>query len=59
MFSLDATNPLTALFYKVIPHDYWHMYMVIPIVAAYLLVVYAPEISAKYVTSKARSHRTV
>lgn len=59
MFSLDATNPLTALFYKVIPHDYWYMYMVIPIVAAYLLVVYAPEISAKYVTSKARSHRTV
>lgn len=59
MFSLEATNPLTALFYKVIPHTYWHMYMIIPIVAAYLLVVYAPELSAKYQTSRAHSHRTV
>ena len=56
MFSLDATNPLTALFYKVIPYDYWHMYMVIPIVGVYLLAVYAPELAAKYTTSHARSH---
>lgn len=59
MFSLEATNPLTALFYKVIPHPYWHMYMVLPIAAVYLLVVYAPELSAKYLTSGAHSHRTV
>lgn len=48
MFSLEATNPLTALFYKVIPHDYWYMFLILPIVGVYLLIVYAPELSAKY-----------
>lgn len=47
MFSLEATNPLTQLFYKVIPFEYWHMYMVLPIVLVYLLVIYAPELAAK------------
>ncbi len=46
MFSIEATNPLTALFYKVIPLEYWHMYMVLPIVLVYLLGVYAPQIAA-------------
>jgi len=48
MFSLEPTNPLTALFYRVIPFDYWHMYMVLPIVGIYLLLVYAPELAAKW-----------
>lgn len=48
MFSLDATNPLTALFYRVIPYDYWHMYMILPIVTVYLLAVYAPQVSAYF-----------
>lgn len=47
MFSLEATNPLTALFYKMIPFEYWHMYMVLPIVLLYLFVVYAPELATK------------
>lgn len=47
MFSLEATNPLTALFYKVIPYAYWHMYMVLPILGAYLMLVYAPQLAAK------------
>lgn len=46
MFSIEPTNPLTALFYKVIPLEYWHMYMVLPIVFVYLLGVYAPQIAA-------------
>lgn len=48
MFSLEATNPLTALFYRVIPFEYWHMYMAVPIVAVYLMIVYAPELGAGY-----------
>ena len=48
MFSLEATNPLTALFYRVIPYEYWHMYMAVPIVAVYLLAVYAPELVTWY-----------
>lgn len=44
MFSMEPTNPLLALFYQIIPCEYWYMYMVVPIVAVYLLVVYAPQI---------------
>lgn len=48
MFSIAPTNPLTALFHQLVPFEYWYMYMVLPIVAVYLLGVYAPEFTAKY-----------
>ena len=44
MFSLAPNNPLLELFMKWIPGGYWHMYLVIPILVVYLLIVYAPEI---------------
>lgn len=44
MFSVSPTNPLLAMFYKIIPYKYWYMYMVLPIVAGYLAVVYAPQL---------------
>lgn len=47
MFSIEPTNPLVELFYKVIPYEYWHMYMVIPILVVYLLAVYAPQLIRK------------
>lgn len=56
MFSMEPTNPLVALFHRLIPHDYWHMYLVIPIVLVYLLIVYAPELRARYSTLSLRSH---
>lgn len=46
MFSIEAINPLTALFYKLLPYEYWYMYLVLPIVAVYLLGVYTPQIRA-------------
>lgn len=51
MFSIEPTNPLTALFYQVIPYEYWHMYMVLPIVLVYLLAVYAPQLLKKKQTA--------
>lgn len=52
MFSLEPTNPLTALFYKAIPYDYWHMYMVLPILGIYLMLVYAPQLAAVFRRTK-------
>lgn len=47
MFTLGAGgNPLVGLFCRVIPAPYWHMYLVIPILVVYLLLVYAPQIWA-------------
>lgn len=44
MFSINPTNPLVALFHRIVPFEYWYMYMVLPIAAVYLLIVYAPQI---------------
>jgi uncharacterized membrane protein YwaF len=57
MFSMEASNPLVALFHKLIPHAYWHMYPVIPIVLVYLLALYAPHIYSRY-SSGSLSHHT-
>ena len=48
MFSVQPSNPLLALFYTLIPLEYWYMYMVIPVVAVYLLAVYAPQLWHKF-----------
>ncbi len=44
MFSMVANNPLLDLFQKLIPGVYWHMYLAVPIVVVYLLIVYAPDL---------------
>ena len=58
MFSLEPTNPLSALLYRVIPHAYWHMYTLVPLLGVYLLLVYAPELTARYRAVDA-CHQTV
>lgn len=47
MFSMKPNNPLCELFQKWIPGPYWFMYLAVPILVVYLLIVYAPEILAK------------
>lgn len=44
MYSIAPNNPLAALFQKIIPGYYWHMYLAVPIIVVYLLIVYAPEL---------------
>ena len=44
MYSLVPENPLLALFWQVIPSQYWYMYMILPILAVYLSLVYLPQI---------------
>ena len=47
MFSVIPSNPLLALFYRLIPYAYWYMYLIVPVVAVYLLAVYAPQLLKK------------
>lgn len=44
MYSIRPENPLLALFYQIIPYPYWYMYMIIPILVVYLIIVYLPQI---------------
>ena len=54
MFSMVATNPLLELFQKLIPGGYWHMYLAVPILIVYLLIVYAADIVRAVKQKKAR-----
>ena len=49
MFSIIPSNPLLALFYEVIPYEYWYMYMIVPIVALYLVIIYAPQLKTRII----------
>lgn len=53
MYSLAPNNPLVAWFMELIPGGYWHMYLVIPIMVVYLLMVYAPELIRNFKKKKA------
>lgn len=44
MFSMFPSNALLNVFYNIIPHSYWYMFMVFPIVIIYLIIVYLPSI---------------
>lgn len=57
MFSVSATNPMVALFYRLVPYEYWYMYLVLPIVAGYLLIIYAPQLRAIHRTRAAAKLR--
>ena len=48
MYSIKPNNPLSELFQSIIPGDYWHMYLAVPILVVYLLIVYAPELVKKF-----------
>lgn len=47
MFSIRPNNPLTSFFHSLIPHTYWYMFLVLPIAAVYLLIVYSPQLLAR------------
>lgn len=47
MYSLRPENPLLQLFYNWIPVQYWYMYCIVPIIAVYLMAVYAPQLIRK------------
>lgn len=44
MFSIFPTNPLLNLMFKIIPFSYWYMYLTIPIITIYLLIIYRVKI---------------
>ena len=44
MFSITPENPLLELFYGIIPHGYWYMYLAFIIVFVYLGAIYASDI---------------
>lgn len=48
MYSIRPDIPLLQMFWNIIPHPYWYMYMVVPILAVYLSLVYLPQILGRF-----------
>lgn len=44
MYSVVPENPVLALFFSILPYEYWYMYLALPIMLIYLLPMYAREI---------------
>jgi hypothetical protein len=45
MYSLSSPgNPVLDLLYNILPHSYWYMLLLFPIMLIYLCFVYLPEI---------------
>ncbi len=44
MYSVRPENAVLEFFYRAIPYPYWYMYMIVPILALYLLLVYLPQL---------------
>lgn len=57
MYSIIPENPLLVLFKQLIPYDYWYMYMIVPILAVYLSIVYLPGMCKA--TIRKRHHRAL
>lgn len=53
MYTLTPENPVLALFRKAIPYRYWYLYGILPVIALYLLAVYAPQLIHHPVRKKA------
>ena len=55
MYSIFPANPLLNLFYKIIPLQYWYMYLSILVIVPYLSLIYLCDIIALV---KARARRS-
>lgn len=44
MYSLSPDYSILEVFWKIIPQDFWYMMVVFPVIAVYLLAVYAPQL---------------
>lgn len=44
MYSIYPDNPVLALFYQIIPHSYWYMYLAVAVITVYLVCIYLPDI---------------
>jgi uncharacterized membrane protein YwaF len=58
MYSIRPENPLLDLFYSIIPHPYWYMYICFAIIAVYLGLVYLNDFIAIAKTKKQAVRQT-
>ena len=43
MYSMGPIDPLSGALWKLLPYEYWYMLLAVPIIAVYLVALYAPQ----------------
>ena len=44
MYTIIPENPVLVMLHNILPLEYWYLYLTIPIILVYLLIVYAPQL---------------
>lgn len=52
MYSVAPVNPVLQLFWDVIPHPYWYIFLALPLITGYLALVYLPELRKVLASSR-------
>ena len=55
MYTLRPENPVLSFFRRAIPYRYWYLYGLLPVIAVYLLAVYAPQLIKRSHLKKAHA----
>lgn len=58
MYSLWTDNALLGIFYSILPLQYWYMFLAVPIIALYLVILYVPQFVAMARAKKQKEHET-
>ena len=56
MFTIYPDNPALQFFYSLIPHSYFYVLPIIPVFAAYLLLIYSPILIKEYKKKRASTN---
>ncbi len=56
MYSIAPETPILEFFWKLIPHSFWYMILIFPILGAYLAIVYLPQIKAAVGATRRNDH---
>lgn len=57
MYSMGPIDPLSGALWKMLPYEYWYMLLAIPIIALYLMALYAPQFLAHYRGHRHHTHK--
>lgn len=47
MYTIIPENPVLVMLHNLLPLEYWYLYLTLPIILVYLLIIYAPQLAKR------------
>ncbi len=48
MYTIVPENPVLVMLHNLLPKEYWYLYLTLPLILIYLLIVYAPQLIKEF-----------